>query len=256
MYQTYCSRALLWGLLIVLTACGTPDTRQVATPAQSGQASAVPSTPLGATATLTNFEEGATVQAGWETSVAGYTMVAATREIEAATARARIEQGISTSRPASTPWPVTPQPTWENGFLEGTCGANTLFHNRSFYPVSCWRGMINGQWYIVGFGWSHNHRTIREAPDPEQYAGGLRVQAMEYTSNGTYAGRGEIFYTAPITEGALSLVQISGAVLLLETQQGSQLSFNVEIREWGDADDAAAVPTWTLTPLPTATPLP
>ena len=258
MYQTYCSRALLWGLLIVLTACGTPDTSAPqALPSTGSNISTslpAPGTPS-VTPTLTRLEVGATDQSVWETAEANFTMVAVTRERERATAIARATQGLTTPRPASTFRPVTPQPTWENTFLDGPCFGDGL-DKEPFYPDTCWHGMINGQWYSLSFGWGHNHRFMATISDPTIYAGGIRVHDVSYSNERQYLFGPENFYTAPITEGALSLVQISGAVLLLETQQGSRLSFNVETREWGDADDVVAVPTWTLTPIPTATPLP
>ena len=255
MYQPYFSWTHLWILLIVLTACGTPDTSAPqalpSTDSNTSTSLPAPGTPS-VTPTLTRLEVGATDQSVWETAEANFTMVAVTRERERATAIARATQGLTTPRPASTFRPVTPQPTWENTFLDGPCFGDVL-DKEPFYPDTCWHGMINGEWYGLSFGWGHNHRFINNVTDPTIYTGAIAVQKAMYTRDGRYSFDQEHFYIAPITEGALSLVQISGAVLLLETQQGSQLSFNVETREWGDA---AAVPTWTLTPLPTATPLP
>ena len=263
---TILQRWLLWiSCCGMLVACGTPDQPHLnqaqpveqtpATVLAHSFASPVPSsTPPTATATLTDRQIGATDEAAWDQARTSEAIYNATWEAEVATSAALVDNGLVPSPTPEPRVPITPVPTWENGFDPHTwnCWVGELEARDPFYMQQCWRGMINGVWYQLEPGWAETYETVQTSAAPEQLRSALQLSRWRYGTY-RYSGEEEIVYTAPITEGALSLVQISGAVLLLETQQGSQLSFNVETREWGDA---VAVPTWTLTPLPTATPLP
>ena len=140
---------------------------------QSGQASVVPRTTPGATATLTKPEIDSTSQTANHVANTRVAFHQTTRAIDRATSRAAATQYRG---PTWTPDPslrfstTVPQPTWASGFIDHRgmdCFLRERDQHEPFKNFQCWRGILADTWYQIEPGWGVNWKIVDESQYPD-----------------------------------------------------------------------------------------